>query len=121
MNKFSVSFTHKSTTLRTLKIVILFLVFSTINLTFTNAQNLNLIIKGKDSLETTVIDSLNYKKSFLDFMSLKNEIDSLHLNLLKLGFIENELISTIQKNDSTYLSKFSLNKKYYTIYYNNYF
>ena len=116
MNKFSVSFTHKSITLRTLKIVILFLVFCTIFLTFTNAQNLSLIIKGKDSLETTIIDSLNYKKSFQDFISLKNEIESQHLKLQKSGFIENKLVSTGKKNDSIYVAKFSLNKKYYTIY-----
>jgi outer membrane protein assembly factor BamA len=114
--KFSVSFTHKRTTLRTLKIVILYLVFCTVNLGFTYAQNLNLIIKGKDSLETTVIDSLNYKKRFLDFVSLKSEIESQHLKLQKLGFIENKLISNDKKNDSIYVAKFSLNKKYYTIY-----
>ena len=90
-------------------------------MTFISAQNLNLIIKGKDSIETTVIDSLNYKKNFTDFISLKNEIESLHLNLQKLGFIESEITSTEKKNDSTYVAKFSLNKKYYTIYiyYNN--
>jgi hemolysin secretion/activation protein ShlB/FhaC/HecB len=85
-------------------------------LTFIYAQNLNLIIKGKDSLETTIIDSLNYKKNFTDFKSLKNEIELFHLKLQKSGFIENKLISTEKKNDSTYLAKFSLNKKYYTIY-----
>ncbi|MCK5402078.1 MAG: hypothetical protein KAJ28_10640 [Flavobacteriaceae bacterium] len=86
-----------------------------------SAQNLNLIIKGKDSIETTVIDSLNYKKNFTDFISLKNEIESIHLNLQKLGFIESKITSTEKKNDSTYVAKFSLNKKYYTIYiyYNN--
>ncbi len=116
MNKFSVSFTHKSTTLRTLKIVILYLILSTINLTFINAQNLNLIVKGKDSLETNVIDSLNYKKSFVDFISLKNEVEALHLNLQKLGFIENKLLLIDKKSDSIYVAKFSLNKKYDTIY-----
>ena len=116
MNKFSVRFTHKSTTLRTLKIVILYLVLSTVNSTFTYAQNLSLIIKGKDSLETAVIDSLNYKKSFPDFVSLKNEIESQHIKLQKLGFIENKLMSNDKKNDSIYVANFSLNKKYYTIY-----
>ncbi|RLD29090.1 MAG: hypothetical protein DRI75_04645 [Bacteroidetes bacterium] len=81
-----------------------------------NAQHLNLIIKGSDSLETIVIDSLNYKKKFSDFKSLKSEIESLHLKLQKLGYIENKLISNAKKNDSIYVAKFSLNKKYYTIY-----
>lgn len=69
-----------------------------------------------DSLETMVIDSLNYNKSFPDFMSLKNEIDTLQLKIERLGFIENRLISTLKINDSTYVAKFDLNKKYYTIY-----
>jgi len=116
LNYFSVNFTHKSTTLRTLKIVILYLILSTVDLTFTYAQNLSLIIKGKDSLETAVIDSLNYKKSFSDFVSLKNEIESQHIKLQKLGFIENNLMSNDKKNDSIYVAKFNLNKKYYTIY-----
>lgn len=102
--------------MRTLKTLVLHLTISAINLTFINAQNLNLIIKGKDSLETTIIDSLDYKKNFTDFKSLKNEIELLHLKLQKSGFIENELISTEKKNGSTYLAKFSLNKKYHTIY-----
>ena len=76
---------------------------------------------GKDSLERIIIDSLGYKTSFVDYNSLENEIESLHLKVQKLGFIENKIISTEKENDSTYLSKFSLNKKYYTIYiyYNN--
>jgi len=81
-----------------------------------DAQELSLIIKGKDNIETTIIDSLNYKKSFLDFNSLKNEIDLQHHKLQKLGFIENEIISIDKKNDSLYVTKLSLNKKFYTIY-----
>jgi len=116
LNKFSVSFTHKSTTLNILKIVFLFFIFSIINLASTNAQSLSLTIKGKDSLETSIIDSLNYKKSFSDYLSLKSEIESQHLKLQKIGFIENKLLLTDKKNDSTYVANFSLNKKYYTIY-----
>ncbi|MCH7524823.1 MAG: hypothetical protein IIC74_07395 [Bacteroidetes bacterium] len=100
----------------TIKIIILSIAISLLNCTTLFSQNLNLIIKGKDSLETTVIDSLNYMKSFTDFISLENEIESLHLKLQKSGFIENKLLSSDKKNDSTYVAKFSLNKKYYTIY-----
>lgn len=81
-----------------------------------NGQNIYLEIKGKDSLETAVIDSLYYNKKFVDFNSLKKEIEDLNLKIQKSGFIENELVSNDQKNDSTYFVKFSLNKKYYTIY-----
>ena len=80
------------------------------------SQNLNLRIQGKDTLENKIIDSLGYKSSFIDFNSLKEEIEGLHLKIQKLGFIENKIVSTEKKNDSTYLTTFSLNKKYYTIY-----
>jgi hemolysin activation/secretion protein len=85
-------------------------------MTFIDAQNLNLVVKGMDSLETAVIDSLNYRKSFNDYASLENELETLQFKIKKLGFIENRLIYNAKNNDSTYLAKIALNKKYYTIY-----
>jgi hypothetical protein len=102
--------------LKTFKIVVLHLIIGTINLGFLNAQNLKLVVKGKDSIETTIIDSLSYKKSFLDYNSLKSNLENLHLKIQKSGFIESRLISTVKVNDSIYDANFSLNKKYYTVY-----
>ena len=105
----------------TKRIITLYLAFHLFGLTTIYSQNLNLRVQGKDSLETKIIDSLSYKSSFTNFNSLKSEIESLRLKIEKLGFIENKLVLTQKENDSTYLAKFSLNKKYYTIYiyYNN--
>lgn len=85
------------------------------------AQNLALEISGKDSTETNIIDSLNFKTNFVDFSSLKKEIDSSHFKLQKKGYIESELISIDKKNDSLFIAEIHLNKKYDSIYiyYNN--
>jgi outer membrane protein assembly factor BamA len=79
-------------------------------------QNLNLKIVGKDSLETKIIDSLSYQKTFKDFKSLSKEVDTFLLRIQKAGFIEAELISTNKKHDSYYLSKIHLNSRFCTIY-----
>jgi hypothetical protein len=80
------------------------------------SQNLNLIISGNTTYETNVIDSIGYKKIFPNFKLLQDEINNLKDDLQKLGFIENEILSTEKENDSTYHSKIRLGKKYYTIY-----
>lgn len=80
------------------------------------AQNLYLSIQGHDVTETQVIDSLNYKKVFKDYKSLQKEIDSTHFRLQHLGYIENRIKKTEKINDSTFSSKFALNRKYDTIY-----
>ena len=69
-------------------------------------QNLNLKIVGKDSLETKIIDSLSYQKTFKDFKSLSKEVDTFLLRIQKAGFIEAELISTIKKMILTTCQKF---------------
>lgn len=81
-----------------------------------SAQNIHLRIKGSDSIETKVIDSLNYFRIFKDYRSLQNEIDSTHLKLQRLGYIENKVLETVKTNDSVFVSEFDLNKKFYTIY-----
>lgn len=80
------------------------------------SQNLYLKINGKDSLETKLLDSLDYNKSFKDFKSLQKEIDTTFKKVQRLGFIESSILFTKKNNDSTYISTFDLNKKYYTIY-----
>lgn len=81
-----------------------------------NAQNMHLKIEGSDDLETKVLDSLNYRKTFTEFKSLQDEIDSTQLRLQRIGYIENRIIETKKINDSSYVSKFDLKKKFYTIY-----
>ncbi len=80
------------------------------------AQNLNLKIEGKDNVETAIVDSIGYTNISSDYKSVEQEINKLSLKLQKAGYIENEVTYSKRVNDSTYLTKLSLNKKFYTIY-----
>lgn len=107
--------------MRVIRIFIVYIIVVTFHSTTINAQNLNLKIKGKDSSETKFIDSLGYKKTFVNYKSLKIEIDTLLTSIQKHGYIAADLDSITKKNDSTFIAKLNLNKKYNTIhiYYNS--
>jgi len=81
-----------------------------------SAQNLTLNIFGIDEAETNIIDSLSYKKSFINYKALNEEVLLLNKKLQNLGYIENKLLKTEKTNDSTYQSTFSLKQRFYTIY-----
>ena len=57
------------------------------------SQSLSLSAKGKTENETKIIDSLYYIKNFEDFASLEKEVIDIKEKLLKLGYIESELLS----------------------------
>ncbi|WP_347922603.1 hypothetical protein [Pontimicrobium sp. SW4] len=80
------------------------------------SQNLNLIVSGNSDNETRIIDSIGYKKVFVNFKLLHEEIENLKDGLQKIGFIENQILETNIKDDSTYHSNIRLGKKYNTIY-----
>lgn len=79
-------------------------------------QNLSLKITGNDNKETMVIDSLGYLKNHKNYIQLVSEIDSVQTKLFKIGYIENESSKIEKENDSSYLAKIQLKKKYHTIY-----
>jgi outer membrane protein assembly factor BamA len=116
LNLFSVSFILKIFSLKVSEILFLYFIFSAFNSVNTYSQELHLIVEGKDVSENTIIDSIGYKNMFANYKLLEEEINSLHLKFQKIGYIESQLISTTKKNDTVYNAKFSLNKKYYTIY-----
>lgn len=80
------------------------------------AQNLHLEINGNSDYETKVIDSLNYVNKHPDFISIKLELDSIQKLLYRQGYIENELKDINKINDSTFIGKFNLKKKFESIY-----
>ncbi|MDY8134428.1 POTRA domain-containing protein [Aquimarina sp. 2201CG5-10] len=87
------------------------------------AQNpiLTLSAKGKDSVETSIIDSTSYQTRFENYLSLKKEIDTLQKKLLKAGYLDLKLASLQKTNDSTLSANFNLGVKYknLSITYNN--
>ena len=80
------------------------------------SQNLYLEVNGNSDYETKVIDSLNYIKKHSNFISIKLEADSIQKLLYKNGYIENELKGINKIDDSTFIGKFDLKKKFYSIY-----
>lgn len=76
------------------------------------SQNSYLDIKGKDSTETSVLNSKIKLLSFDDFQSLNTALDSLDKRLQKAGYIEFIKHKLVQVSDSSYLASYSLNKKY---------
>jgi outer membrane protein assembly factor BamA len=102
--------------LKVSKILFLYIIFLAFNSVNTYSQELHLIVEGKDVSENIVIDSIGYKNVFANYNLLEGEINALHLKFQKIGYIESQIISTTKKSDTLYRTKFSLNKKYYTIY-----
>ncbi|WP_299889841.1 hypothetical protein [uncultured Lacinutrix sp.] len=85
------------------------------------AQNLNLKVTGANDKETIIINNYNYKKNHIDYSSISSEVDSLHKNIIKTGYIESSIISSKKTNDSSFVFNLQLNNKYETIniYYDN--
>ena len=98
------------------RILIICYVYGAFLINGLQSQSLNLFVSGNTTYETTVIDSIGYKKTFSNFKLLQDEILKLKDGLHKIGFIEREILKTEKENDSTYRSKIRLGKKYYTIY-----
>lgn len=98
------------------RIVFLYLIIYTFFCASLNAQNLHLKLVGKTETETTILDSLNYPNSYIDYKSMRSEIDSTLNRIQKTGYIESELSSLIKDNDSLFIAKIHLNRRYNTIY-----
>ena len=84
------------------------------------SQSLYLKIEAENQTETTIIDSLDYKKQFQDYSSLNKEILDFKNRIEKLGYLESELKNIKRENDTTYLALFILKRRYESIhiYYN---
>lgn len=72
------------------------------------AQNLHLTITGNNEAENQIIDSLTYKTNHLNLKSLFDEVKQTSEKLSQIGYLENNILNTIQINDSTYSSKIEL-------------
>ncbi|WP_378177792.1 ShlB/FhaC/HecB family hemolysin secretion/activation protein [Aquimarina sp. SS2-1] len=83
-----------------------------------NAQNsaLKLLIKGKDIVETSKINSIGYKKEFQNFNGLNTEIKDFQEKLLKSGYLDITTAKLKKASDSLFICSLRLNKKYETLY-----
>ncbi|TNJ43766.1 hypothetical protein KFZ70_07830 [Tamlana fucoidanivorans] len=80
------------------------------------SQTLTLKITGNTLKETHILDSLGYNTLHKDLTSITEETSSLQEQLFSLGYIENILIPSKKINDSSFVYKLHLNRKFNTIY-----
>ncbi|MCO6146954.1 hypothetical protein [Flavobacterium sp. NRK1] len=75
------------------------------------AQTLYLKIEGRIDAETKIIDSISYNKIHENVKSINEETALLSNKLLKVGYLENTILTNIKTNDSTFIYKFSVGPK----------
>jgi hypothetical protein len=68
-------------------------------------------ISGQDQKETTVIDSIGYSKSFKEAKGAIDETKLFAEKLLRLGYLEQEVLGNSKLNDSTFLYQYALGIK----------
>ena len=91
------------------KTYLLFIIFAFSGLS--SAQNFNLKIIGSTDIETNRIDSIGYLTIHKNAKSILEESNILNETLLRIGFIESQLLEKSKPNDSTFLFKLNIGKK----------
>ncbi len=86
----------------------LFLVFFT---PYIYSQKFHLTIEGNSTIENKTIDSLGYSKIHNDLKSLIETQNNFNEKIIRIGFLENEIVETKKTNDSTFLFKYKLGKQ----------
>lgn len=86
----------------------------------TKSQNLYIKLKGVNEKGDRIVHKFQTKNSFKDFKSLKEASDKILYNLQQEGYYNLRSKSFKALNDTTYLHKIKLNRKYSFIHLNNY-
>lgn len=76
-----------------------------------SAQNFHLRLIGSSDFENKVLDSLNYNSNHKNTKSISDEINLTSERLVKIGFIENQMLENTKENDSNYIAKFNLGER----------
>ena len=74
-------------------------------------QNLYLKIVGQNEKQTKIIDSIGYTNSFSNAKGITDENKLVSEKLLKLGFLEQEILESKKQNDSTFLYSYDIGLK----------
>ena len=75
------------------------------------AQTLQLKIIGTTVAESKLIDSLKYNSNHANVKAISDDINSMAERLSKIGYVENQVLENIRKNDSSFIAKFSLGQR----------
>ncbi|HLW33204.1 MAG TPA: BamA/TamA family outer membrane protein [Aequorivita sp.] len=76
------------------------------------AQELTLSLTAEKIISKGLKDSLQTPKTFADINSLQNAVDTVALKLLRMGYIESELLQLNKENDSSFTANFLLGEKF---------
>lgn len=80
-------------------------------LTSFGQKNMYLKIIGANDKQNKVIDSITYSKSFSNAKGVVDETNLFSSKLEKLGFLEQQILESGKKNDSTFLYSYDIGKK----------
>lgn len=83
------------------------------------AQQLYLKFEAEKTISQSLRDSLASENSFVDYLSLKKEVDTTAVKLQRFGYLQANLEQLSKLNDSTYLATYYFGKKfnYIKVYY----
>ena len=75
------------------------------------AQTFQLKVIGTTVAESKLIDSLKYNLNHPNVQAITDDINSMAERLSKIGYVENQVLENIRKNDSSFIAKFSLGQR----------
>jgi hypothetical protein len=71
---------------------------------------------GQNNSETTIIDSLQYKKNHVDALSVLKTSNEIEIQLQKKGYLECRTTDYYKENDSIFIFSYELGKKTHYLY-----
>lgn len=77
-----------------------------------NAQNLHLEIRAEQEIKNALLDSLTTQFQFENYLSLKNEADTLFKKFQRLGYLDAKLEQLTKISDSSYAAQYSLGNRW---------
>lgn len=81
-----------------------------------HSQPLYLKAIGQNNSETTIIDSLQYKKNHVDALSVLKTSNEIEIQLQKKGYLECRTTDYYKENDSIFIFNYELGKKTHYLY-----
>ncbi|TDE04702.1 BamA/TamA family outer membrane protein [Flavobacterium sandaracinum] len=88
-------------------IFLLFLIFGW----HSSAQNFQLKIIGQSDSESKTIDSLGYNSKHQNTKELQEEINKFSIRLIKIGYIDNNMLEFSKAKDSSFIAKINIGEK----------
>lgn len=92
-----------------LKVIFLIITFLVISKNYSQDKQLNII--GVNSIETSIINNIEYNKNHIDVISIEKEISNLKTKLIDDGYINLRLIGLDSVSDNLFVAKFHLKNK----------